>query len=434
MEEESNGDLNNIQEDNFFVDENSTFINARTEPSVEFNYDESEEKENDFYFEAPNTIEIEKEVISEVKNANNDKINENSTNSDSNEKIVEIEMQNNSVNTPEWDNNENETNMMNNETNTIKREEMNYFQRLIYFEHFQNSSVQIFLVLLLVTFEILLMISGFFVGKPYTFVFCLTLLLFPIFWIYLVYFRNNEQRNSTPPSRLVETFAIAFFVEALLFFFEWSVWYAAITITLYIFDNLINSLYLLWILVFVTIILTSFFLQAFFEETTKYLILFRNSKTIGFQTRYSIILYAITASLAFALLSGTLSTVLIYWEYETLYAIATLFIEGFLTTTMHVITGTWIGIGYVKHIFKSNEYDEQSIAAMLTPPIFLHGCYACLISSLRTLYPIGQISWRLYFLVIICASIFLFFALVLMWRKVQKIIKNPHLYHSLQVN
>jgi len=312
----------------------------------------------------------------------------------------------------------------------LNKDEMSFIQRIYLFDQFQNSSVIIFLTLLLISFELILIITGFLLDKPYSFVLCIGLLVFQVFWFYLVYFRTSEQKNSTPARRILETFAIAFFIEAFVFFAEWMVWYGSISIISIIYDYFESS-YLLWMMIFLSIIVSSFFFQAFLEESTKYLLLFRNSKTIGFQTRYSIILYSISASLAIALFTGTLSTVvLIYWEFDFIYAVATLFIEGFLTTTMHVITGTWIGVGYMKKIFQSTS-SEYEIIGILLPAIFLHGCYISLISSLRMLYPLSQITWRLYCFVVICAAAFLFVALVITYWKVKKLLSNPHIYHIL---
>ena len=452
----NNDNFEDIHEEgvNFDMNENqnSNFTFSFNEPGEE----EEEDDDNNFYF-TPEQTENEENIPlpQQEQNKNNNEIEQNTT--------VNIEQNNNKTpslspqeihqqaesnreiieeNKPEikidW--NEDESNLMqqSNLQTVINEEDMNLFQRIIFHQPFKGSQsfVAVFLALLIITFEILLMGAGFYLGYTNTFLFCLLLFPFQLFWFYITYFRTEEKRSSTPSPRVLETFSISFFIESFLFIIERAFWYGTVILLFTIDDYFNQNTYLLWVLILIWIIFISFGVQAVLEQSSKYFMLYRNSKSFGFQTRYSVVIYSISSSLAISLFTGTMATVLIYWTDGFKYAMATLFIEGFLTTTMHVITGTWISIAYLKLLFRSDSSSPSSSSLydkflIIFPAVFMQGCYSSLISALRLLFAIDEITWKLYVAVVIAATILLLVVLFFTVRKAKKILADPHLYQPL---
>ena len=296
----------------------------------------------------------------------------------------------------------------------------------------KDSTVILFLVALLVSFEVILGISGFILGHKLTFGFCVALFLPQAIWFALLFLQNRYQsKEKADYKRLIESFAFGFFLECIVFLIEWAFFYSIIFVLMK-FSEYTDSLFAEYFLSFASIIFISFFIEALLEEGIKYIILLRNSKSIARQSRYSIIRHSITISLAISLFSSTIITVLIYWIFGLEYAIATLFLEAILSTTIQIITGIWIAFGFIKQYFRESHKANYPTYQVFILPVFIHGCYSCFISSIRVLYGVSSIHWKLYVAVIIASSLIILCALTFTLYKVQKVTKDVNLYAQVE--
>lgn len=287
------------------------------------------------------------------------------------------------------------------------------------------------IIAFVISFEVFVIISGFFIDKYYSICFSIPFLIVPIFWGVLFYLSNPAFRRITSLQRTLQSLMLGYFSDTIVYLGQWIAVYGMLLIIeqlYYFFDKSETYLFLstVWETLFESIVL-----EAFPEEILKYAIVWHISTLEPLPSKYAAVVYAIFASLGFIFFSGTLRILRVYWMSGVSHAAVYFIIESLLTSTMQIVAGLWIALNFIKQHFREPEKDHFPTWRVIGPSIIFHALFMSLISVMYNLYYWGDLDWKLFAVICIIAFIFLMVALFLSFRRVKKLFGDPNFYALL---
>jgi hypothetical protein len=283
----------------------------------------------------------------------------------------------------------------------------------------------------LICFEILVEIGGCVIGQYYSALFSVTFLIAPAFWGWFFFLSRPHLRNSSSYRRALQSLMLGYFTDTVVYLAQWVVVYVIMIGVRYVYHALDkNQVVLILLLVFETLV-ESVLLEAIPEEILKYLILLFVSKQEPLPSKYSAIVYVIYSTLGFIFFSGTLRILRVYWTWGFYFAWGYFCVEVFLTSTMHIICGLWIGTNFIKQNFRTPDKDPIPTWRVVVPSIALHGIYMSFISVLYLLNELELLNRKLVALVVIMALLCLLGALVITILSVRRLMFDQTFYALL---
>lgn len=278
-----------------------------------------------------------------------------------------------------------------------------------------------------ILFEIFLGIAGFYLGKNYTLAYSVPFLLIPIFWGW-VFSSRAIFRASIKIQRSLQALMLGYFSDSVIYFCQWFAVYGMITIILKVYQLSGTSATVLFFGAVWEVLFEAIFLEAIPEELLKFGILYNISRVESLPSKYAAINYTAFASMGFIFFSGTLRILRVYWMSGIYLAIFYFFVEAFLTSTMQIVAGVWIGLNFIKKQFRDPSKSPVPTWRVVLPSIVLHACFMSLISVSYFLFYVGYLDWKLMGLICIIALVFILIALFLSFKQVKNVVSDPNFY------
>jgi hypothetical protein len=284
---------------------------------------------------------------------------------------------------------------------------------------------------LIVGVEVFVMIFGV-VGDRNTLYYTVPFLGVPAFWGWLLFLSYAPMRRAAPSKRLLQVIASACVLGGLLCLLQWGAVLAMSDVITEISDT--SSYTFLLSLVIGYTLSEATVLGAIPEEVFKFCLLYLIASREPLPSRYGTVMYAISASLGFVIVSGTWRLLRVFASTEKSEVLIAYFaVETLLISTMQIVAGLWIGLNFTKQRFPEAGQEAIRWWQVLVPPLVFHAVFMGFLAVMFMLYDSQMLHWMVFALICAFSVVLLTLGLGHTLTRAKKLLSDPGSYAPLDI-